>query len=158
MASRRQRHSGTSTRTTAVSYLCFPRGLQTLCDTSQRQPLVTTSTLPRKKEEEKKKNVSNALFEVTPPFLLSMCVPPQPMNVPIKLNDPQANNNKQVTDSHARGCPVAEWDAEGEGSTVAKTFSLFLERFRNELLSGRCEYVEGLGVVEKMSTSPPRGK
>lgn len=42
---------------------------------------------------------------------------------------------------------------------VAKSFSLFLENFRNELLSGRCEYVEGLGVVEKVAksnASPPR--
>lgn len=57
---------------------------------------------------------------------------------------------------------MVEWDAaDGEGGTVAKTFSLFLESFRNELLSGRCEYVEGLGVVEKIvknnvSSSPPR--
>ncbi|CAM9304571.1 unnamed protein product [Ectocarpus sp. 6 AP-2014] len=66
-----------------------------------------------------------------------------------------------VTDTQARGCPVVEWDsADGEGGTVAKTFSLFLEGFRNELLSGRCEYVEGLGVVEKITksnvSSPPR--
>lgn len=53
---------------------------------------------------------------------------------------------------------MAEWDADGEGSTVDETFSLFLERFRNELLSGRCEYVEDLGVVEKICPSPPRGK
>ncbi|CAM9419311.1 unnamed protein product [Hapterophycus canaliculatus] len=70
-----------------------------------------------------------------------------------------------VTDTHARGCPVAEWDAEdGEGVTAGKTFSLFLEGFRNELLSGQCEYVEGLGVVQKIaksksaSSSPSRGR
>lgn len=54
---------------------------------------------------------------------------------------------------------MAEWDADGEGSAVADTFSVFLENFRNELLSGRCEYVEGLGVVEKVAkngASPPR--
>ena len=45
---------------------------------------------------------------------------------------------------------MREWDAEGEGAVVADTFSLFLERFRNDLLSGRCEFVEGIGVVEKM--------
>eukprot|EP00752_Nemacystus_decipiens_P011095 g9857.t1 len=64
-----------------------------------------------------------------------------------------------VTDTHAKGCPVSEWDADGEGATVANTFSLFLEGFRNQLLSGRCEYVEGLGVVEKLaknSGSSPR--
>ncbi|CAM9165087.1 unnamed protein product [Scytosiphon promiscuus] len=59
-----------------------------------------------------------------------------------------------VTDTHARGCPVAEWDAEdGESATITETFSLFLEGFRNELLSGQCEYVEGLGVVKKMTKS-----
>lgn len=54
---------------------------------------------------------------------------------------------------------MSEWDADGEGTTVANTFSLFLESFRNELLSGRYEYVEGLGVIEKVvknSESPPR--
>lgn len=56
----------------------------------------------------------------------------------------------QVADAQTRGCPVGEWDAEGEGTVVADTFSLFLERFRNDLLSGRCEFVEGIGVVEKM--------
>eukprot|EP00903_Cladosiphon_okamuranus_P007117 g6915.t1 len=64
-----------------------------------------------------------------------------------------------VTDTHAKGCPVSEWDADGEGTTMANTFSLFLEGFRNELLSGRCEYVEGLGVIEKIAknnASSPR--
>lgn len=69
------------------------------------------------------------------------------VNVPL-------DNNKlwwQVTDTHAKGCPVSEWDADGEGTAVANTFSLFLEGFRNKLLSGRCEYVEGLGVIEKLA-------
>lgn len=47
---------------------------------------------------------------------------------------------------------MGEWDAEGEGAVVADTFSLFLERFRNDLLSGRCEFVEGIGIVENMKT------
>lgn len=54
---------------------------------------------------------------------------------------------------------MSEWDADGEGTAVASTFSLFLESFRNELLSGRCEYVEDLGVIEKIakkSSSSPR--
>lgn len=54
---------------------------------------------------------------------------------------------------------MSEWDADGEGTAVANTFSLFLEGFRNELLSGGCEYVDGLGVVEKLSknsASSPR--
>lgn len=59
----------------------------------------------------------------------------------------------QVADAQARGCPVGEWDAEGEGTLVADTLSLFLERFRNDLLSGRCEFVEGIGVVEKMNAT-----
>eukprot|EP00904_Undaria_pinnatifida_P009782 jgi/Undpi1/5934/HiC_scaffold_2.g01208.m1 len=58
-----------------------------------------------------------------------------------------------VADAQTRGCPVAEWDLDGEGAIVADTFSLFLERFRNDLLSGRCEFVEGIGIVEKMKTS-----
>lgn len=52
---------------------------------------------------------------------------------------------------------MREWDAEeGAGDLIAKTLSTFLERFRDKLLSGRCEFVEGIGVVDKVPTSPPR--
>lgn len=105
----------------------------------------------------KKKNVSNARFNQHSRSAFSM----YKTSTYERTNQNSTIHNpiqKKVTDSHARGCPVAEWEADGEGSTVAKTFSLFLERFRNELLSGRCEYVESVGVVEKLSPSPPRGK
>lgn len=73
---------------------------------------------------------------------------------PAKKNEPPpAATKTQVADAQTRGCPVAEWDLDGEGAIVADTFSLFLERFRNDLLSGRCEFVEGIGIVEKMKTS-----
>ncbi|CAM9415410.1 unnamed protein product [Pylaiella littoralis] len=70
-----------------------------------------------------------------------------------------SHGDAAVTDTQAKGCPVADWDTTGVGAMMAKSFSLFLENFRNELLSGRCEYVEGLGVVEKVAksnASPPR--
>ena len=65
----------------------------------------------------------------------------------------------KVADTNARGCPVEEWNAEGEVSAVSKTFSLFLECYRNDLLSGRCEYVDGIGIIEKVdNASTRRGK
>lgn len=67
----------------------------------------------------------------------------------------QRYNNK-VVDANAPGCPVEEWDAEGEGSVVAKTFSVFFEQYRNDLLSGRFEYVEGIGIIEKIGTASSR--
>ncbi|CAM9436261.1 unnamed protein product [Ascophyllum nodosum] len=70
-----------------------------------------------------------------------------------------ANGNFLVADTNARGCPVEEWNAEGEVSAVSKTFSLFLECYRNDLLSGRCEYVDGIGIIEKVdNASTRRGK
>lgn len=40
------------------------------------------------------------------------------------------------------------------GVLYTNTLSLFVEGFRNELLSGRCEYVEGLGVIAKIAQNP----
>ncbi|CAN0033533.1 unnamed protein product, partial [Choristocarpus tenellus] len=70
-----------------------------------------------------------------------------------------------VVDAGARGGPVFEWEPEddGEGDQVSSTFSGFLEDFRDQLLSGHFEFVEGLGVVERLGGavgggSPPHGR
>jgi hypothetical protein len=51
---------------------------------------------------------------------------------------------------------VKEWDADdGLGDMVngGETFSSFLECYRNFLLGGKCEYVEDVGVMEKVGAS-----
>lgn len=52
---------------------------------------------------------------------------------------------------------VSEWDAHGgKGDTVAQNLERFLENYRNELLSGHYEYLEDVGVIEKMGKSGAR--
>lgn len=49
---------------------------------------------------------------------------------------------------------VLEWDEEdGVGDVLATSFSSFLESYRNDLLSGHMDYIDGCGVIEKMSGS-----
>ena len=45
---------------------------------------------------------------------------------------------------------VAEWDEDGEGETVSPSFSEYLEAYSKNLLSGRWEFVDECGVMEKM--------
>ena len=57
---------------------------------------------------------------------------------------------------------VYEWDlADGRGDRVAGSINDFLEEYRNKLASGKFEYMEGDGCIEKAGGSrpaPPRGK
>lgn len=47
---------------------------------------------------------------------------------------------------------VLEWDADdGLGDAVAGSFAQYLETFRDSLLAGRVEYLDGAGVIEKVS-------
>jgi hypothetical protein len=47
---------------------------------------------------------------------------------------------------------VLEWDADdGLGDVVAGSFAEYLESFRDSLLAGRVEYLDGAGVIEKVS-------
>lgn len=47
---------------------------------------------------------------------------------------------------------VCEWDGDdGVGQEVAKSFNSFLEEYRNFLLNGNGEFLEDVGVVEKMA-------
>ena len=41
----------------------------------------------------------------------------------------------------------------GVGDTVADNVVQFLENYRNSLLSGRFEFLEDIGVIEKMGAS-----
>ncbi|CAM9247663.1 unnamed protein product [Chrysoparadoxa australica] len=61
------------------------------------------------------------------------------------------DDNFLVADIAKNGA-VLEWDesGKGEGSCLAKSFSAFIEDYRNQLLSGAYEYVEDLGVIEKV--------
>ena len=52
---------------------------------------------------------------------------------------------------------ILEWDAEdGLGDAVSRSLVCFMEDYRNSLLSGQFEYLEGIGVVEKMGGKPSR--
>lgn len=56
-----------------------------------------------------------------------------------------------------RNDEVLEWDADdGVGSSVAPNLVRYLEDYRNSLLSGHFEYLDGIGVVEKMGGKPSR--
>jgi hypothetical protein len=46
---------------------------------------------------------------------------------------------------------VYEW-SDGKGDRMAKSMSEYLEQYRNQLLSNHYEYVDALGVVEKVSS------
>ena len=45
---------------------------------------------------------------------------------------------------------VAEWDEDGQGETLSASFSDYLETYSKNLLSGRWEFVDECGVMEKM--------
>ena len=52
---------------------------------------------------------------------------------------------------------VTEWDSsDGYGDCISGSFPGFLENFRDSLLAGRVEYLDGIGVVEKVSAAPRR--
>lgn len=56
---------------------------------------------------------------------------------------------------------VYEWDlADGRGDKVDGSISSFLEDYRNKLLEGKFEFMEGDGCIEKVGggKQPPRGK
>ena len=47
---------------------------------------------------------------------------------------------------------IVEWDADdGVGDVVAPNLCVFLENYRNSLLSGKFEFVDGVGVMEKVA-------
>mmetsp|Transcript_2579 Transcript_2579/g.4693 ORF Transcript_2579/g.4693 Transcript_2579/m.4693 type:complete len:177 (-) Transcript_2579:321-851(-) len=49
---------------------------------------------------------------------------------------------------------VIEWDSQdGAGDEVAPSFIQYLEDYRNSLLEGNMEFIDGCGVVEKLSNA-----
>jgi hypothetical protein len=58
---------------------------------------------------------------------------------------------------HSGNDEVFEYEAgDGLGDSVARSFSSYLETYRDELLSGRFEYCDGIGVIEKVSSASRR--
>jgi len=55
---------------------------------------------------------------------------------------------------------VCEWDEDSgvEDERSAPTLSRYLESYRNKLLTGRCSYDEGLGVIESVGVSSGSSK
>ncbi len=56
------------------------------------------------------------------------------------------DDNMLVVSANDMG--VYEWDSDGQGRKIASDFESFLEKFRNDLLSNKFEFVSGCGVVE----------
>lgn len=53
------------------------------------------------------------------------------------------------------GDAVFEWDRDtGLGDEVAGSFVRFLENYRNDLLGGHFEFLDDVGVIEKMGAKP----
>lgn len=54
---------------------------------------------------------------------------------------------------------VFEYEAgEGVGDCIDISFSSYLEKYRDQLLSGRFEYLDGCGVVENVASGGGRRK
>jgi len=49
------------------------------------------------------------------------------------------------------GGGVVEWGEDGE-EEISPSFKSFLETYRNSLLGGQCELLEGVGVMESLSS------
>lgn len=61
-----------------------------------------------------------------------------------------------VIDTEDHDC-VREWDADdGLGDQVSSSLVRYLEQYRNNLLGGQFEFVDEMGVLEKMSSRPNR--
>ena len=60
-----------------------------------------------------------------------------------------------LVDSSVAGAAVYEWDSEEDclGDSVASSFGTFIETYRNDLLSGQFEYLDGCGVIEKIGAA-----
>ena len=49
---------------------------------------------------------------------------------------------------------VVEWDEEdGINETLSDSFNEYVENYRNSLLEGKYEYLDSVGVIEKISGS-----
>ncbi|KAJ0402645.1 hypothetical protein P43SY_007510 [Pythium insidiosum] len=59
-----------------------------------------------------------------------------------------ADGNALVTDAAAKGAVFAFGD-DGRGRDLAPSLSQYLEDYRNRLLSGRFDFVEDVGLVER---------
>ena len=49
-------------------------------------------------------------------------------------------------------------EADGRGDRLESSVADWLEAYRNKLLEGRFEYMDGDGCVETMASAPSRGK
>jgi hypothetical protein len=64
---------------------------------------------------------------------------------------PFAGNDDTLLVVDTRYGEVFEWDVnDGKGDSVATTLERFLENYRNDLLGGHFEYLDDVGVIEKM--------
>ncbi|GLD98636.1 hypothetical protein PINS_up007353 [Pythium insidiosum] len=60
-----------------------------------------------------------------------------------------ADGNALVTDAATAKCAVFAFGDDGRGRDLAPSLSTYLEEYRNRLLSGRFDFVEDVGLVER---------
>jgi hypothetical protein len=55
---------------------------------------------------------------------------------------------------------IYEWDEDSglSDALIASSFSRFLEEYRNHLLNGHYEFVEDVGIIEHVSSSPHKAR
>jgi len=60
-----------------------------------------------------------------------------------------------IVDASTAEAAVYEWDSDEDclGDSVASSFGTFIETYRNDLLSGQFEYLDGCGVIEKVGAA-----
>lgn len=71
---------------------------------------------------------------------------------------PVAGDENSLLVLDTRDGAVFEWDRDdGVGDSVASSLIAYLEQYRDSLLEGHCEFLEDVGVVEKVAAGR-RGK
>ncbi len=67
---------------------------------------------------------------------------------------PFCGDNSSLLAINLKNENVVEWDEDdGFGNVCANSFENYLENYRNSLLGGHFEYVDGCGVMEKVSSA-----
>ena len=66
------------------------------------------------------------------------------------------DDNMLVVDANSEA--VCEYDEDGVGSEISPSVASYIEKYRNDLLSGKFEFIEDCGVVEKMGNAASETK
>ena len=66
------------------------------------------------------------------------------------------DNDSLLIIDQSQSNAVFEWSlSDGiEDDSVSDSLGIYLETYRNSLLNGNCEYIDGVGIVEKVGSKP----